>query len=101
MAKAFSTHPPTPDRIAASQDELKTVLPVQPEYLVTTSEYAQVVDRLRVIENRGRVEDEKDQKGRPTLRKSTKKATDQTGNSGNTTDEGKTDEDQKPTLKRR
>ncbi len=100
LAKAFSTHPLTPDRIMASQDEIKTILPPKPEYVVTTSEYAQVTDRLRVIENRGRVEEAKDQTGRPTLRKSTKQAptTDQDSKDGE--NQG-SEEDQKPTLKRR
>lgn len=100
LAKAFSTHPLTPDRITASQDEIKTILAPKPEYVVTTSEYADVSERLRVIENRGRVDEAKDQKGQPTLRKSTKQppATDQSGNNG----EGQSsDGDQKPTLKRR
>ena len=99
LAKAFSTHPLTPERILASQDEIKTILPAKPEYVVTTSEYAQVSDRLRVLENRGRIEEAKDQQGRPTLRKSTKQPPikDQGGNSGDASSDG----DQKPTLKRR
>ena len=115
LAKAFSTHPPTPDRIGASQQEIKTVLPPREEYVVTTSEYAQVNDRLRVLENRGRVDEEKEDKSRPTLRKTTKKAPAQTGtasgeskdkdagkDSGNdSSKDNGTDEDQRPTLKRR
>ena len=89
VAKAFSTHPPTPDRIAASQEELRTILPPRPEYLVSTSEFAQVSERLRVLENRGQIEEARDQKGRPTLRKSTRQPPD-TG----------TNDDGRPTLKR-
>jgi predicted Zn-dependent protease len=99
MAKAFSTHPLTPDRITASQEEIKTILPPKPEYVVTTSEFAQVSDRLRVLENRGRVEDAKDEQGRPTLRKSTKTPPATDKGSGDTSQQS--DGDQKPTLKRR
>jgi predicted Zn-dependent protease len=116
MAKAFSTHPLMGDRITASESEIKTILPVKSEYVVTTSEFSQVSDRLKVIENRGRVEDEKDQKGKPTLRKTTRKTTTQTASNGSsqgqdkassdpnaTTDPNQqtSDEDQRPTLKRR
>ena len=91
LAKAFSTHPQTPDRIEASQEEMKTILPVRPEYVVTTSEFAQVSERLRVLENRGRVEDAKDAQGRPTLRKSTRRAP---------SADASEDSDARPTLKR-
>jgi predicted Zn-dependent protease len=97
LAKAFSTHPQTPDRITASQEEIKTILPSRPEYMVTSSEFSQVSDRLRVLENRGRLEDAKDQQGKPTLRKSTRQppSTDQGSNGGTNTNE-----DGRPTLKK-
>ena len=124
MAKAFSTHPMMGDRITASEAEIKTILPAKSEYVVTTSEFAQVSDRLKVIENRGRVEDEKDQKGKPTLRKTTRKSPTQTASNGSSQGQGdsqtqgqsqassdpnattdpnsqSSDEDQRPTLKRR
>jgi len=110
LAKAFSTHPLTPDRINASEAEIKTILPPRPEYVVTTSEFSQVSDRLRVIENRGRVEEAKDAKGRPTLRKSTRRApstttTTDSGQSGQASSDGQgTDPgngDDRPTLRRR
>ena len=116
MAKAFSTHPLMGDRITASETEIKTILPVKSEYVVTTSEFSDVSDRLKVIENRGRVEDEKDQKGKPTLRKTTRKSTTQTASNGSSQGQDKassdpnastdpnqqtSDEDQRPTLKRR
>ena len=99
LAKAFSTHPLTPDRINASEEEIKTILPARAEYLVTTSEFSQVSDRLRVLENRGRVEEAQNQKGRPTLRKSTRQAP----NTTSTTDQGTaggSPDDQRPTLKK-
>ena len=121
MAKAFSTHPMMGDRITASEAEIKSILPAKPEYVLTTSEFSQVSDRLRILENRGRIEDAKDQQGKPTLRKTTRKPTTQTastsqgqGNSqtqsqdksstdpnASTDSSQSSDDDQRPTLKRR
>ncbi len=99
LAKAFSTHPLTPDRITAAQDEIETILPPRDEYVVTTSEYAQVVERLRVLTNRGRIEEAKEAQDRPTLRRTTQQTpTTEGGESPETTAPA---EDQRPTLKRR
>ena len=71
LAKAFSSHPMTPDRVAAAQKEMKTVLPARPEYIVDTSEFDQVKSRLASIENRHKVQNDKDNRDRPTLRRAT------------------------------
>jgi predicted Zn-dependent protease len=92
LAKAFSTHPPTPDRIARSQDEIMRILPARPQYIVTTSEFDEVKARLASVENRRKVIDNKDA-NKPSLRR-TAQTTDKNG----TTD--KTDDDH-PTLHRR
>jgi predicted Zn-dependent protease len=55
VAKAFSDHPQTPDRIVHSQQEIARILPAKDEYLVTTSEFNQVKARLARIENRRRL----------------------------------------------
>src|SRR5437588_1534739 len=52
LAKAFSTHPQTPDRISKSQEEISKILPARPQYVVTTSEFGDVKARLAVLENR-------------------------------------------------
>jgi predicted Zn-dependent protease len=110
LAKAFSTHPLTPDRIEAAQKEITTILPDRPEHVVNTSEFDQVVERLQVLVNRGRIEDAKEAKDRPTLRRSTRTAptdtadtTEKENESGTTpgTEEEKSDEDERPTLRRR
>ena len=49
IPKAFSTHPPTPDRIEAAQKEIARILPAKQEYIVTTSEFDQVKGRLHNI----------------------------------------------------
>jgi len=112
LAKAFSTHPLTPDRIDAAQAEIKNVLPPRDEYIVTTGEFERVHERLKMLDNRGKIEDAKQDSDRPTLRRRTTaspSATDSAGSSdeasGDTTatpdDNSQTDEDARPTLKRR
>ena len=54
-----------------AQKELKTVLPARPEYVVDTSEFQQVKSRLASIENRHKLQNDKDTKDRPTLRRAT------------------------------
>jgi len=50
IAKAFASHPQTPDRIEASQKEIATILPAKPQYIVTTSEFDDVKSRLATIQ---------------------------------------------------
>ncbi len=91
IAKAFSSHPQTPDRIEAMQKEIGTVLPERDQYVVTTSEFDEVKARLAVLQNRRKVEDNKD--GKPSLRRTS---------SGEGKDgEGKPEEEEPPVLKRR
>lgn len=90
IPKYFSTHPPTPDRIAAAQKEIAEILPPRNEYIVTTSEFDMVKRRLQMIEM-----NEKVTNGRngPTLRKRTKNPTAGDGSSD--------DDSGRPTLQRR
>src|ERR1043166_9715748 len=46
LAKAFASHPQTPDRIENSQKEIATILPSRDQYVVSTSEFDQVKARL-------------------------------------------------------
>jgi predicted Zn-dependent protease len=91
LAKAFASHPQTPDRIEASQKEIATILPPKETYIVDTSEFDQVKARLAVLENRHKVMDNKDG-SKPTLRRTSNGSDDKNG-----TDSG----DGRPTLKRR
>jgi predicted Zn-dependent protease len=97
IPKAFSSHPPTPERIANTQKEIARILPARQEYIVTTSEFDQVKARLRNIMFSRKAKD--NEPGKPTLRTRTeqadKKKTDKSG-----TDTTSTDDD-RPTLKRR
>ena len=66
VAKAFETHPQTPDRIAKTQKEINTLLPPQNEYKVDTSEFREVKAQMDRLENRrNRIEND----ARPTLRR--------------------------------
>jgi beta-barrel assembly-enhancing protease len=92
VAKAFASHPQTPDRIEATQKEIGTILPAKAQYIVSTSEFDDVKSRLAMIENRHKVLEEKDT-SKPTLRRTS--TSDKSGGSGNSSD------DDRPTLKRR
>jgi beta-barrel assembly-enhancing protease len=97
IPKIFSTHPPTPDRIEASQKEIATILPQRDQYIVTTSEFDVVKKRLQLIELNVKVND-KNPNG-PKLRK-------KTGNNdpGSTTSGGSdpnSSDPDRPTLQKR
>jgi predicted Zn-dependent protease len=98
LAKVFSTHPPTDDRIKAAQKNIQEILVAKPEYVITTSEFNDVKNRMLAMHNRRKIDPGDPNK--PTLRRT----------AGSTTgpidadDDGKTpkaDEDERPTLKKR
>ncbi len=96
VAKTFSDHPQTPDRIAHTQEEIARILPPRDEYTVTTSEFDDVKARLARIENKRRLTDSKGVT-RPSLRR----AGTGTGDGSTTSTNGTTSADDKPTLHRR
>ena len=49
ISKAFSTHPPSNERIENTQKEIAKILPARNEYIVTSSEFDSVKSRLRNI----------------------------------------------------
>src|SRR5271166_4403016 len=98
MAKVFSTHPMTDDRIKAAQKNIEEMLAAKPEYVVTTSEFNDVKTRLMAMHNHRKIEN-KDE-NRPRLRRAPGSTTgpvdaDEDGK------QPKADEDERPTLKRR
>jgi len=104
VAKAFSDHPQTPDRILHTQEEIARILPARDEYTVTTSEFDDVKARLARIENKRRLIDTKDN-NKPSLRRASTTSNDPTsssgsGNSGSSTS-GSSDPNDQPTLHRR
>jgi beta-barrel assembly-enhancing protease len=100
MAKVFSTHPPTDDRIEKAQKEIASVLKARPEYVVTTSEFDDVKARLAMLENQHRPDKTSDDPNKPTLRRNPNSNTpieDETDPSKKKTG----DDEDRPTLKRR
>ncbi len=67
MAKVFSTHPMTDDRIKVAQKNIQEYLKERPEYVVTTSEFNDVKTRLMAMHNKRKVDTQ--DLNRPTLRK--------------------------------
>lgn len=87
IAKAFSDHPQTADRMKKTQREIAGILPARETYLISTSDFEEVKSHLTAIENRHRTVDQDAE--RPTLRRKTADDTDSE------------DGEQRPTLKRR
>jgi beta-barrel assembly-enhancing protease len=101
VAKVFSTHPPTDARIQAAQKNIQEYLKAKPEYVLTTSEFNDVKGRLLAMHNKRKVDNPADPT-RPTLRRAPGSnggtvGSDDGGTSGSTS----TDDDDRPTLKRR
>ena len=94
VARAFSDHPQTPDRILHTQEEIAEILPAKDEYLVTTSEFNQVKARLARIENKRRL-DQKNGPAKPSLRRAS------TGTGAGAGAGSGTDTTDRPTLHRR
>ncbi len=94
ISRAFSDHPGTPDRIDNVENEIATILPARPEYMVTTSEFDQVKARLARIQNKRGLNDKKNG-NKPTLRRTAD------SNNPNSTNNPSSSTDDRPTLGRR
>jgi predicted Zn-dependent protease len=86
IAKAFSSHPQTTDRIRKTQQEIARILPAREAYVISTSEFEDVKSRLSALVHRHSAVPQ--ETSRPTLRREP-------------ADENDSNEDQVPTLKRR
>lgn len=100
IAKVFRSHPPTGSRITTAQQNISELLKEKPEYVITTSEFEDVKERLLAMNNRRKVGATPEDANRPRLRKAPG------GQSGPLDgDEGekkpKEESDERPTLKRR
>ena len=95
LGRAFSDHPQTPDRIERSEEEIATILPARPDYLVTSSEFDDIKARLARIQNKRKVDGGKDG-NKPTLRRTSASTSDPS----TTQDKGSQD-DNRPVLTRR
>jgi predicted Zn-dependent protease len=97
MSKVFSTHPPTDDRIKASQQTIEKYLKEKPEYVLNTSEFNDVKARVVAMHNRRIITNAKDNSGKPTLRRNPNGQIDSNGDEKAPA----ADQDDRPTLKRR
>jgi predicted Zn-dependent protease len=97
MAKVFSSHPPTADRIKAAQKNIQEHLKERPEYVVNTSEFNDVKARVLAMHGRKSAPGANGDPGKPTLRRNPNGTIDQNGQEV----DPKADSDDRPTLKRR
>lgn len=99
LSAAFRSHPPTGARIGNVQKTIEELLPGKDEYMITSSEFAEVKDRLAQILRAGRVNIEETDPSRPTLKRpgSGGKIEPVDGDSGDIEDI----EDQPPVLRRK
>ena len=97
ISKIFSSHPPTDDRVTTAQANIQSMLKERPEYVVTTSEFQDVKARLVAMHSHRKLDPQDPNK--PRLRRKpgdgTTTVEDENGK------KTKTDEDERPTLKRR
>ena len=94
LAKAFSTHPPTGDRIEKTQANIATILPERDQYVINTSEFDKVKSKLIAFENRKRPA-EGEKSNRPSLKRRTNP------DAEDTSDEPSNKDEDRPTLKKR
>ena len=96
MSKLFSSHPPHGARITKVQKLIDELLPNKPEYVVSTSEFLDIKERLTAISRHVKT---KEDPNRPRLRRTSSGGTIPTDDSsGSPSDD---DDDERPTLKRR
>jgi beta-barrel assembly-enhancing protease len=98
LAKVFADHPQTPDRIGHSEEEIATIMPARPDYVVTTSEFDDIKARLARIENKRKIND-KGNGNKPTLRRVGGTNNDPNSTNGSNNPADSTDD--RPTLGRR
>jgi predicted Zn-dependent protease len=95
LAKVFSTHPMTEDRIRAAQENIQNLEP-RHEYVLNTSEFIGIRARLIMLQDERDVDAGLDSS--PTLRRTSNGETADSDSDGKAT---KTDTGDRPTLKRR
>ena len=93
IAKVFATHPMNDDRLKKTQAEIQKILPQKAEYVVDTSEYAEVRARLLALENQRKLRSTQKDSNGPVLRRSP--------GSGAPATPGDDSGDDRPTIKRR
>jgi predicted Zn-dependent protease len=69
IAKAFSTHPQTADRVKKTQREISRILPTREVYVVSTSEFEEI--RLRLVAHENLRQRNQTDPNKPVLRRRT------------------------------
>ncbi len=100
ISKVFRSHPPTGDRITTAQKNIADILKEKPEYVISTSEFEDVKDRLLAMNNRRRVGPTPEDANRPRLKKAPGGSTTPV-ETDDPNAKPKEDPDERPTLKRR
>ena len=96
ISKAFRSHPPTADRIVEAQKNITELLRERPEYVITTSEFEEVKERIIAMSNRRKL-GPNDDPNRPRLKRAPGAGTEPVEGDAKKTE----DPDERPTLKRR
>ena len=93
----FLDHPPTAERIMKSEEEIKEILPKREQYLVSTSEFDDVKERLRAVISK------RFERGGPTLERleDTADPATQTQAGSQRKEQGDGTDDKPPVLQRR
>jgi predicted Zn-dependent protease len=99
LASVFRSHPMTDDRIESAQKEIDRILPAKAEYVVSTSEFLVVRDRLEYLLSPAAKEDP-DLKTRPRMRRTTRADTTTIERPGDT-QPGEKGDDGPPVIRRR
>lgn len=86
----FSSHPPTKERIRRAQEEIAELLPAREQYVVTTSEFDRIKNKIQALHQKRKVS--KPDSSKPTLRRKGERPS---------TDEGGSEDEKPPVLKRR
>ena len=94
LTKIFRSHPPTGSRIKNIQRAIDELLPDQPQYAISTSEFAEV--RARLIGMQARSKPQSSDPNRPTLKRNPSD-----GTISDEDDLEAEDGDERPTLRRR
>lgn len=98
LASVFRSHPMTDDRIEAAQKEIERILPAKAEYVVSTSEFLEMRDRLTYLLSPAAKEDP-DLKDRPRMRRTTRVDTSTIERPGASRPE-ETSDDDRPVIRR-
>jgi beta-barrel assembly-enhancing protease len=108
MSSLFTDHPPTAARIAAIKQEIETILPNREQYVVSTSEFDGVKARLISLENRQPTADEtrpafkrRSPSGHPADSDPDTASSKQNPTAQTQPNDRPSDEDDRPTLKRK